>query len=420
MTLRLKSANLLTYATFFVAMLLICVAVSCGETKKDNEKNVSETDAVLSSDVSSEEPVDVSLSDISLELGYGITRKIDAVGGAEIKWSTSDEKIASVDNDGNIKGVDLGECVITATNEFGRSAQCAVAVKNTCYLSFDDGPLANVDALLDALKETNVKGTFFLVDSIYLPNAVKRMHDEGHTLALHTKKNSTKHCYSDMYIYYTDLDLLNDHIEQYTGVRSNILRFPGGTSNHSSDPLTMRRIVNGANDLGYRVFDWTLSAEDAVFGASLENSYMLIMYYCNKKQEIILMHDKDYTPQLVRKIVPLLKERGYVFETLDHYPEQSYTFTCRYSQMYNDVPAESVSMKSETAEVKVNDTIRLSATTVPKKSTDFIVWQSSDESIAKVDKGGTVTGIAPGEAEITAKTTSGKTTTCKVIVLPAE
>ena len=154
MAFRLKSAKqYLTYAALVGVMLLVCAAVSCGNSEKDGKQSVSGTDTT----VSSVEPVDVSISDLHMELGYGITKRIDAVGGSALKWSTSDDSIASVDSEGNIKGVDLGECVITATNEFGRSAQCAVTVKKTCYITIDDGPKDSVNYLLDALKETDVK-----------------------------------------------------------------------------------------------------------------------------------------------------------------------------------------------------------------------------------------------------------------------
>lgn len=405
----------LTYAALLAAMLMICAAVSCVESEKEAGQIVSDTDST----VSSAEPVEVSISDINMEIGYGITKHIDAVGGSEIKWSSSDESIASVDSEGNVKGVDLGECVITATNEFGRMAQCNITVKKTCYLTFDDGPLLNINKTLDELKKNDVKGTFFLVDSVYLP-VVERMHNEGHTLALHTKQNNTYHCYRNMFIYYTDLDILNDHIEQYAGVRTNILRFPGGTSNKVCDPLTMRRIVNGANDLGYRVFDWTISAADAKANSSFENSYKIICNKCFGKQEIILMHDKFFTAKLIRNIVPKLRQRGYVFETLDHYPDHSYIFKCRYSRTNKDVPAESLKLIPEVTDIQVNETIDLKFRFTPEKSTDFIVWQSSDDSIVKVDKGGQLTGISPGNAVITAKATSGATAQCNVHVIPAE
>lgn len=403
--------------TLVLAGLVVCLAVlfclgSCAGSEKNEE--VSSADSVSSEDVTV--PEDVSLSDVSMELGYGITRRLDAVGGKEIRWSTSDDTIASVDSEGNVKGVDLGECVITASNEFGRKAQCSVTVKKTCYITVDDGPSSYVNSLLDALKETDVKATFFLVGTPYFP-VVKRMADEGHTLALHTYRF---HSYRDQYVYFTNLDLLNDRLEEYTGMRSNILRFPGGSGNSLSEPLNMRRVINGAHDLGYRVFDWTCSAGDASGNGSYKKSCTMIRKLCTRKQEIVLFHDKGFTPNVIRTMVPELRERGYVFETLDHCPDDSYEVRCRYSYKNPDLPAEEVSIKPSELTLPIGAEYTLKAIMTPERSTDFVVWQSSDESVVKVNKGGKVTGAAIGDAVITAKTTSGRTAECKIKVIPEE
>lgn len=409
MAFRLKSAKqYLTYAALVGVMLLVCAAVSCGNSEKDGKQSVSGTDTT----VSSVEPVDVSISDLHMELGYGITKRIDAVGGTALKWSTSDDSIASVDSEGNIKGVDLGECVITATNEFGRSAQCAVTVKKTCYITIDDGPKDSVNYLLDALKETDVKATFFLVDTAYF-SSVKRMYDEGHVLGLHTKRY---HSYKS---YYSNLELLNDHLEELTGIRSDLVRFPGGSNNTLADPLTIRRVANGAHDLGYRVFDWTISTADASPNRSFELSCLRLRTECVGKQEIILFHDQRFTPRVIRTMVPELRERGYVFETLDHYPDDSYEFKCRYNWNNKDVPSDAVELNKTEAELETGGFYKLKASMTPGSSSDYIAWQSSDKSVVKVNQDGQLTGIAPGEAVITVKTTSGATAQCKVKVLPA-
>jgi Predicted xylanase/chitin deacetylase len=406
----------MVFLGLILCVLLLCAAVSCQKGEEEKEQTGPEPDKT----VSSEEPIEVSLSDTSLEIGYGITRALTASGGREIHWSTSDGSVTEVDGNGNVKGTGIGECVITATNEYGKSAQCRVTVKKTCYLTFDDGPLRTAPGLLDALDENGVKATFFLCDTVYLP-IVTRMHEEGHALGLHTRINSTKHCYADMFIYYTDLDILNDHIEELTGERCNMLRFPGGTSNSRSNHLTMRRIVNGASDLGYRVFDWTISTEDATENGNYENACQQVYKRCYGNQEIILMHDMPFTADVVRKVVPVIKNRGYVFETLDHYPERSYAFQCRYSRHSEDVPAVSVRIKPrDTIELKEKTGYNLQVEMKPSASTDFVVWQSSDESVVSVNKGGHITGHAPGEAVITARTTSGAAAECRVKVLPAE
>ena len=119
-------------------------------------------------------------------------------------------------------------------------------------------------------------------------------------------------------------------------------------------------------------------------------------------------------------MVPELRERGYVFETLDHCPDDSYEVRCRYSYKNPDLPAEEVSIKPSELTLPIGAEYTLKAIMTPERSTDFVVWQSSDESVVKVNKGGKVTGAAIGDAVITAKTTSGRTAECKIKVIPEE
>ena len=60
----------------------------------------------------------------------------------------------------------------------------------TIYFTFDDGPNALwTPALLDALRDTGVRATFFLIDEHLTEETapiVRRMADEGHAIALHS------------------------------------------------------------------------------------------------------------------------------------------------------------------------------------------------------------------------------------------
>src|ERR1700761_1424308 len=55
-------------------------------------------------------------------------------------------------------------------------------------LTFDDGPNAHTEELLDVLKKYNVKATFFIVGNMAHknPRTLKRIADEGHLLANHS------------------------------------------------------------------------------------------------------------------------------------------------------------------------------------------------------------------------------------------
>ncbi len=81
------------------------------------------------------------------------------------------------------------------------------------------------------------------------------------------------------------------------------------------------------------------------------------------------------------------------------------------------VAATGISLDKTTASVAVGGTVTITATVTPEDSTDAVTWTSDDEDVATV-KGGVVTGVAAGEATITAKA-GDKTASCEVTVTPA-
>lgn len=419
---RKHKSNLLRISTlsalFVVAAAAVLVAASCGHSGVN-----ADLASVSSSDVSAPEiPEDVSLSDLSIEIGKGITRSLEASGGKNITWKSSDDSIASVTSDGAVTGIDLGECDLIAQNEFGNSAKCHVVVKKTVYLTIDDGPLAYSDKILNKLKNHHVKATFFVVKTRRIEN-VKRMNDEGHLVALHTYSHKFETCYRSDKSYFADLQKLSDIVEEYTGKRTNIIRFPGGTSNQKAYILNMRRMISGLHDLGYRAFDWTCSSGDASYPPiTYMQSAWNVLGSCYKDVEIVLMHDRSMTPKALDIIIPELKERGYVFETLDHYPEKSFRYPSVYEKYNGDktVPCEELKLNSETCELKIGKTLTLTAKMTPAQSTDYVRFVAEDPSVASVTLEGIVTGLSKGTTEIKAIASSGKQAVCSVSVIDPE
>ena len=75
------------------------------------------------------------------------------------------------------------------------------------YLTFDDGPSARTGEILDVLKEKNVKATFFVIGSQGEANAqlLKRIVDEGHTIAMHTSSPNSTKIYASVEDYLADM-----------------------------------------------------------------------------------------------------------------------------------------------------------------------------------------------------------------------
>ena len=78
-------------------------------------------------------------------------------------------------------------------------------------------------------------------------------------------------------------------------------------------------------------------------------------------------------------------------------------------------PTIKLNKKSVKLEAKKKLTLKASFTPKDAKNTE-LTWTSSDKKIAKVDKNGVVTGVAPGTATIKAKNKYGSYAECKVKV----
>lgn len=97
------------------------------------------------------------------------------------------------------------------------------------YLTFDDGPSENTDAILDVLSEYDVKATFFVVGKEDEASAAiyQRIVDEGHTLGMHSYSNKYSLIYQSEDAFEADFHQLQDYLYEVTGEKSRYYRFPG-------------------------------------------------------------------------------------------------------------------------------------------------------------------------------------------------
>ena len=194
-------------------------------------------------------------------------------------------------------------------------------IPGTIYLTFDDGPKdGTTNVILDILKEENVKATFFVTNS-GPDNLIKREHDEGHTVALHTSTHNYAVVYASDESYYQDLTSVQDRVKRITGETSKIIRFPGGSSNTISRKYSegiMSRLTKSTLEKGFKYYDWNISSGDA--GGTTETSGVYNNVINNLKKDrsnMILMHDiKPYTRDALRQIIKFGKENGYTFEKI--------------------------------------------------------------------------------------------------------
>ena len=76
-----------------------------------------------------EENITLNKTSIELKIGETETLEVNGIEKEKLTWSTSNEKIATVDNEGKVTAKGEGEATITARTERGKEVQCKVTVK---------------------------------------------------------------------------------------------------------------------------------------------------------------------------------------------------------------------------------------------------------------------------------------------------
>ncbi len=269
-------------------------------------------------------------SDITIKAG---TRFEDP--GCTAKDSHGNNISDSVSVSDNISTYRAGTYTITysVTDKFGNETSIdrtvtVEAVKQTAttssgnkvvYLTFDDGPGAHTQQLLDILDKYNVKVTFFVtnVNSGY-ENMIAKEAAAGHTVAIHSASHDYKKIYSSVDAYFADLNEMSDIIYAQTGQRPKLIRFPGGSSNTVSLKYCsgiMTTLTKAVTDQGYKYFDWNVSSGDAGGTTSTEEVYQNVVNGMKSHNvSVVLQHDiKGFSVNAVERIIQWGLANGYTF-----------------------------------------------------------------------------------------------------------
>lgn len=190
------------------------------------------------------------------------------------------------------------------------------------YLTFDDGPSENTEKLLDILDKYDVKATFFVIGKKGLDKQYKAIADRGHTIALHSYTHTYSAIYKSEKGYFDDLQKISDKVYNLTGVRSHIVRFPGGSSNTKHRKYCkgiMKKLAKSLAEKGYVYHDWNVDSGDAT-GSNVAAEKLLknVKNDIGKNEVIdVLMHDtgksKKTTVEALPSIIEYLKSKGFKF-----------------------------------------------------------------------------------------------------------
>ena len=191
----------------------------------------------------------------------------------------------------------------------------------TVYLTFDDGPNPVVTPhLLDALRDTGAKATFFLIDAHLTAETapiVRRMFDEGHAVALHSDTRALMVTSPEAL---ADLLTRNaDRIEQLAGRRPCRLFRPHAGWRSGT-------MYEGLRKIDYRLVGWSWGLWDFNWYRAREaQSLAERLARRVSPGDIVVMHDghhvnpaadRQYAVEATIRLVPALVAKGWTFGRL--------------------------------------------------------------------------------------------------------
>ena len=173
-------------------------------------------------------------------------------------------------------------------------------------LTFDDGPNPKTTSVvLDALEKHNAAATFFVLGKLAAryPEQICRMASIGCEIGNHSWAHEYFTEISELKLYETIDDTFNA-LSSACGVKSNLIRAPGGKTNPEICRWLNKPIINWSVDTN----DWLYHDTERLVNYVLQNT---------ENGDIVLMHDiYPTTAYAVERIITGLSEKGFIFLTV--------------------------------------------------------------------------------------------------------
>ncbi len=198
---------------------------------------------------------------------------------------------------------------------FGRSVWRGPRDRRAIALTFDDGPSESTPEILDLLARYGIPATFFQCGANVdrLPSIARAVADAGHEIGNHGYAHPL-FCFHSSSFIEQDLRRAQDSIERRAGARPRWLRAPYGARWFGLARAQRRLGLTGVmwTAIGY---DWNLEAERVVarLAAGVSAGSILCLH---DGRELRAKPDIGVTVEAVRRLVPMLLDRGYRFETV--------------------------------------------------------------------------------------------------------
>lgn len=190
---------------------------------------------------------------------------------------------------------------------FGPVVTRFVTDRKEAWLTIDDGPAEDTNAVLDLFDAHHVRATFFVKGVLVeqQPQFIRAILDRGHSLAnhSHTHPSGTFWCSSPKRIA-AQIDDCNRALTSATGNTPRWFRAPVGHKNPFVHPALSLR--------GMRLIGWTARGFDAVV-SDPEHVVARILPHVAPGAILVLHQGREHSLRVIESVIIALKERGYSF-----------------------------------------------------------------------------------------------------------
>ncbi|MCA0758645.1 polysaccharide deacetylase [Paenibacillus sp. N4] len=187
----------------------------------------------------------------------------------------------------------------------------------TVYLTFDDGPSRNTGEVLDLLKREGIAATFFVLGEHVKqqPALTKRIVREGHSIGNHTYNHKYAEIYGSFGEFADQVMKTDELIFKTTGVRTRLLRAPGGTYGNFDQGY-----FDALAEAGYLVHDWNVDSGDSKrTGVPVSEIIATVKGSKLADKLVVLLHDStghEASVKALPAIINYYKAKGYTFAPL--------------------------------------------------------------------------------------------------------
>jgi len=296
---RMKTGIILFVLTWMLVCTLISVTLIAKVISLQEQIDILTENTIRSQKVEQQEAQSAGSADM---------KKADSGSDTRTDDGAKDGTVTDDGTDGAQKGPDLGiveRRSMNAGNPDGEEDVMRV------YLTFDDGPSANTEQILDILDHYKIKATFFVTgkeDTASLQR-YQEIVNRGHTIGMHSYSHKYAVVYHSLDTFAQDLDQIQTLIKKTTGVDCRLYRFPGGSSNQVSN-TDMHEFIRYLNERGITYFDWNVECGDAtMMDYSVDELVENVMTDVVKHHtSVVLLHDAENKPNTVTAL-PLIIEQ---------------------------------------------------------------------------------------------------------------